>query len=519
MGFYSYVFRFIFKNKLSDYQIINKLCSFNASWIPDADNEIFREKMSIILEFKNAMGINKRFFQIGNQKLTILNGSFLEDSFLEEFLYFHLQKKMENDNYSNEDCNLSFHSFKYGYANIFVSFLFSRDQLELFRIIFNISHKLTENNYSLFQNNFLSLKEKFISLHNKLHNINLSEKDLKTVLNYINLTKLLQRDHYLRNVFNLKDYYSSFDSFYTILIPTLIENDIISSPYEIYQFFDFNLQTQLTLSKGWIRKFQSRISGEYSWEELITVFTIINFTSNSKIGFFNGEDLEKKISEKFGNLTDSEIRTQKESLYKEIMEKRRQEKAVFTYVFSTNNKYYNIDDFISADNLNSVNENIEYLSNIIEEFLIESKKLIPGCFQTLVGDLLLTNSSIEMEEEKEEEIFEFARINLQEEISQKYWTETITKPSSLTYSTIYSNDAFNEAATKVIRFLRLLPSQVLDGLEDDFTILQSKEEGNFQYISPIHLVNCEAHKNIDRLKEIEKFLHDIYLENEFYRSN
>ena len=510
MGFESCVFRFIFKNELSNNRIVTKLLSFNASYQSPENDQLFREKFSCILEFPEVFNLNKKIFESGGQKLTILYGSFYENSFLHSFLYGYLEKKINYYDYSDKDCNISFYFLNASFAHRFISFLYVFDKLEIKEILNSISHKLTDNEYALFQTGFLSFQEKLITLRTKLSQAKPSESDLINVINYFNLTKLLQREFFLRNTINPSDYDPFVDSLHKILVSDLIENDYISNSNEIKQFFDFSLYKQLEVSKRWLNNFQSRLTSDYSWDELFFIISVLSSIIKHKSIFFDQSWVKDELRIKQDILSDLEMIEYENSLYKDVLTTNLQGKRFLSFFLKPIEMYIDQNNIISSFNFNHLNKIIGYSIDIINEFLFESKKLIPDCFNSLIESIYQTNVSDDtIEYSKTDDFTRIVNKNLEETIV-KYKTENILQPSTVTISTIFSGYDSKEITYNTTRLLQFLPDQVINELEEKFLILRSANEyimRDFnQKINPFWLINDNYLKNLRKLVELEEFL-------------
>ena len=311
MSYEACYFYFVFKNKLSNDQIITKLNSISGSSHPPIMNEQFNNIFSVILNHEESFGLSKKFLKSNNQFFTILFCSFKEDSFMEDILRQFLSEKIFLMGYSESDCYLSIFRVKYLFAYIFVSFVYLSKDHSLSSIISDFYQKISENGFSLITSRFTILRKKYSSLNTKLSSVKLSENDLKIALDYYNLTNLLSIKF---SHFKISSLLPTYEPFF----PILIKNNILSSYEELDLFFDLSMQKQIDLVQSWQLLFQSKITGNYSWEELLTIIFLLTTFIYIKREFFLDKSIDEKILSNFKNINESDFLEQKETIFKDF---------------------------------------------------------------------------------------------------------------------------------------------------------------------------------------------------------
>lgn len=475
MAYDSCYFHFIFKNELSDDQILYKLISINESFYPASVHDQFREKFSTILEYKELMGIRKRTYHIENQLITILFGSFHEDMYLEKVLYKYLVDKMQEWTYSDQNCYLFFNKIKFNMANKFISFIDTSNSPYLVEILSEISNQISKNDFSLFTSSFLSLDQKLINLYEKLSSVKIPEDDLKICLSYFNLTNSI---YIISKTINSEKNIPFIES--------LIEDEVISSPQEIELFFDFQLKKQIDLIKRWYSKFKVKISGLYSWEELLLiVFISCSFSQDS--AELNQVNLQKKIQQR------------------DIIE---------SIIQSTNYQFHcNYDEINSSPNISNIKNMLEYSHDLINDFMVKSKNLLTEGFKLLLEE---AKDTFPYNYYRNDEIPPNYYGDEIRRISNHYILKILSEPVKLNITTLFGNGNYqmnDYDITIITNIFKLLPEKTIEDLEGNFIILQTPEEPNIIMmqvkLDPIFVINLEAIEPLHRLLGIENFLKEL----------
>lgn len=379
MSYDSLYFYFVFYSDIPNSGIVQKLISICSSSISSQDVDHFREYFSCILDYHDVFGISKKNYVLDNKAITVLFGSFSEDLFLYNILYYFVRDTLGYNDYSDSDCYLSIEHLKYGFANKFIAFAYNPNSCDLQYILSRLSKTVIENDFSGFATPFYIVQRFLSDLNQKILSIPIPEKDLRICQEYFNLSSLLSSMFF--QTIPSHPITSDVMSHFEASASFLVNFGIVSSEQEFKMFYSFDLKTQITILNQWQTKFRSSISNIYSWEELFLIVSFLCSFSSFKRDFFiskRNEDGKPSIVDLF----EQEVHVS-------------QKDRVFLYNLSLK-KFQEWIDFVPtivSDNFQLLLNFFDYSNNLITDFISKSKNLLPKGFEIMLENV--TNQFID----------------------------------------------------------------------------------------------------------------------------